>query len=168
MPSQQATEVGGELPGHINENLSSPPIEEGISQEGETNPIELAEDFAAVVQGYPTTLVESAIVLADTQPRCQQLWAWYEAVLKDTASSSPLSEKPSIEVSLDTSERPPLDAYEQGQEVWAYFPQTEKKWLRATVEWVRHNLVRVKSGFFGMLIERAELIAPGDWEVLTS
>lgn len=59
--------------------------------------------------------------------------------------------------------RPPLSAYQEGDEVWAYFPQSMDKWLKATVEWVRGNTIRVVSGFFGMFIERPDMIAPGDW-----
>lgn len=58
-----------------------------------------------------------------------------------------------------------VESYKAGDEVWAYFPQSEAKWLKATVEWVRDRMVRVKSGFFGMLVEREDLIAPGHWQL---
>jgi hypothetical protein len=176
MLSQQATEVGGELPGHINENLSSPPIEEGVSQEGETNPIELAvafefcespADFAAVIEGYPSDVVEDAIALQGSQPRRQQLSAWYDAVANDTTSVHPLSQNPIIEVSENTSERlPQLTAYRPGEEVWAYFPQSKDKWMKATVEWIRGRTIRVVNGALGMFVERADMIAPGHWELV--
>jgi hypothetical protein len=52
------------------------------------------------------------------------------------------------------------------EEVWAYFPHSEAKWLKATVEWVRDGIVRVKSGLLGMLIEQENAIAPGHWMML--
>jgi hypothetical protein len=152
---------------------------EQVSQGGESNLVEeLAvafefcespSDFAAVAGDYPSGVVESAIAVADTQSRRQELRRWYEAgvVANDTTSSHPLSEKPSIEVLPDTSERPPISAYREGEEVWAFFPQTEQKWLKAVVQKVCDGFLRVKSGFNGMLIERADMIAPGDWELVT-
>jgi DNA primase len=176
-PSTQAIEVGHLPPNFsINQGQGVPASEEGeltdqptFEQLVEALPfVETQEELATVTQYYQRSDVEEAIALADTQPRRQELRRWYEAVAaNDTALDEPLPEKPSIEVAEYTSEHPPLTAYREGDEVWGYFPQSQDKWLRASVEWVRGNLIRVKSGFFGMLIEKAELIAPGDWEVVT-
>jgi agmatine/peptidylarginine deiminase len=59
--------------------------------------------------------------------------------------------------------RPSLEEYQPGEEVWAYFPQSQDKWLKGVVEWVRGNTIRVVSGFFGAFVESPEAIAPGDW-----
>jgi hypothetical protein len=66
-------------------------------------------DFAAVVKGYATALVESAIALLDSAPLRQRLRAWYESefdVADGTTSALPLPKKPSVEVAENTSERP--------------------------------------------------------------
>jgi hypothetical protein len=50
-----------------------------IEQLAEALPfVETANDFAAVVEGYPSELVEDAIALQDNQPRRQQLAQWLE------------------------------------------------------------------------------------------
>jgi hypothetical protein len=41
---------------------------------------EISDDFAAVIEGYEASQVEDAIAIQDTQPRRNQLRAWYEAV----------------------------------------------------------------------------------------
>jgi hypothetical protein len=102
--------------------------------------------FAAAIEGYPSEVVEDAIALQESQPRRRQLMMWYE-------------------VSQNTPERPPLTAYSPGEEVWAYFPQSKDKWMKATVEWVRGHTIRVVNGVLGMLVERDDLIAPGHWEL---
>lgn len=147
---------------------------EGVpaSPGGEVNELAIAlpyceniEQFALVTEDYPVEVVESVIALLDSAPLRQRLWAWYEAgVLKGTASSPPLPQKPSIGVSKNTSERPPLSAYREGDEVWFYHPFSEQKWLKGVVQSILNHLVRVKGEFFGMLVEKPELIAPGDWE----
>ena len=141
------------------------------------------DDFAAAVEGYPSELVEDAISLAPDQPRRSQLRQWnkssppaiggrlreVEPAIEENIQSS--TQAPSL-ASQDTQPqrqqlteviRPSLKGYQPGQEVWAYFPQSQEKWLKGTVEWVRENLVRVKSGFLGILVESSEAIAPGDW-----
>jgi hypothetical protein len=47
---------------------------------------ESPSDFAAVVEEYPSDVVESAIALQDSQPRRQQLTAWYEPDTSEDAS----------------------------------------------------------------------------------
>jgi hypothetical protein len=109
------------------------------------------EDFASVIEGYSQEVIEDAIALQDTQPRRSQLRAWNEALV----AMLPLE-----------ATRPSLESYQQGEEVWAFFPQSESGWLKGTVEWVKGNRVRVKSGFLGILIENPEAIAPGSWELV--
>lgn len=49
-------------------------------------------NFAAVTQGYPATIVEDAIALADSQPRRHELRCWYETgvdVATDSTDSTP-------------------------------------------------------------------------------
>ncbi len=161
---QQALQMGGQPADYIYTNQTSPPNIDVVSQGDEegANPVEeLAvsfefceshADFAAVAQGYPTPVVEDAIALVDSVPLRQWLRAWCEA---------------SQNTSQNTSERLPLAAYKPGEEVWAFFPHSEQKWLRAVVEKVGSGFLRVKSGFLGMLIERCDQIAPGYWEVAT-
>jgi hypothetical protein len=105
--------------------------------------VETADEFAAVIEGSPTEVVEDAIALSGNQPRRRQLEQWHQA--------------------LKTSERPPLAHYTPGDEVWAYFPQSQDGWLKGKVEWVRGKTIRVVSGFFGIFIGREDAIAPGDW-----
>jgi|GEM_PF-5218047 len=112
-------------------------------------------DFAAAVEWYSDEVVEDAIALAPDQPRRRQFGEWWESLQKSATADE-------RETNLDL---PALDTYVEGDEVWAYFPHSEAKWLRATVEWVRDRMVRVKCGFLGMLIERADLIAPGSWQL---
>jgi len=107
--------------------------------------VETADEFAAVIEGSPVEVVEDAIVLSGNQPRRRQLEHWYQA--------------------LKTSEHPPLAHYKADDEVWAYFPQSQDGWLKGKVEWVRGNLIRVVSGFFGISVERQDVIALGDWVI---
>jgi hypothetical protein len=111
---------------------------------------ESGEDLAALIEGFSAEAVLDVIASQDTQPKCQQLGEWYAAA----------------EVPEEIS-RPSLDQYQSGQEVWAHFPQTQDKWLKGVIQWVRGNTIRVVSGFFGVFIESPEEIAPGDW-VITS
>jgi len=111
------------------------------------------EEFASIIEGSTLETVEDAIALAPDQPRRRQLSEWWESLQKSATAVE-------RETNLDL---PALDTYGEGDEVWAYFPHSEAKWLRATVEWVRDGMVRVKSGFLGMLIEREDVIAPGNW-----
>jgi len=108
---------------------------------------ETIEEFASIIEGSPTEIVEDAIALLGNQPRRRQLEQWHQA--------------------LKTSERPPLAHYKADDEVWAYFPQSQDGWLKGKVEWVRGKTIRVVSGFFGMFIEREDAIAPGDWIMLS-
>jgi hypothetical protein len=107
--------------------------------------VETADEFAAVIEGSPVEVVEDAIALSGNQPRRRQLEQWHQA--------------------LKTSERPPLAHYKADDEVWAYFPQSQDGWLKGKVEWVRGNLIRVVSGFFGISVERQDVIALGDWVI---
>jgi hypothetical protein len=177
--SQQATEVGGEVPVSFNINPSSPPSFQGQSQ-GFCQPleavtsvessdvaeliealpfVETADDFAAVVEGSPREAIEKAIALADSAPQRRQLGYWYQQL---SQASGDGGEK-LVHEGEPIKTRPTLLSYAEGDEVWAYFPQSEAKWLKASVEWARDRLVKVKSGFLGMLIEREDAIAPGDW-----
>jgi hypothetical protein len=127
--------------------------------------VSTSEEFTAVIQGLPSEAVEDAIASQDTQPKRQQLSQWYaaakvgdEAIAKRCCVSE-AEPNDSVPIIL----RPSLSDYQPGQEVWAYFPQSQDGWLKATVEWVRENLVKVKSGFLGIFIEQEDAIAPGDW-----
>jgi hypothetical protein len=105
---------------------------------------ETIEEFASIIEGSPTEIVEDAIALSATQPRRKQLQHCYES----------LKQSP---------ERPTLASYMAGNEVWAYFPQSQDGWLKGVVEWARGNTIRVVSGFLGIFIEREDAIAPGNW-----
>jgi hypothetical protein len=111
-----------------------------------------AKDFALIVEGFQATSeqVEDAIALQDSQPVRNQLSKWYEA----------------LELEPVPQARPNLEDYHPGEEVWAYFPQSQDKWLRATVEWVRGAMVRVRSDLLGIHIQDPEMIAPGAWELV--
>ena len=115
--------------------------------------IQTAEEFIRAIQGVSTVAVEDAIASQDIQPKRQQLSQWYAAATEV------------VEVTEAT--RPSLEEYQPGQEVWAFFPQSQDKWLKGIVEWVRGNTVRVKSGFLGAFVESREAIAPGHWELMT-
>jgi hypothetical protein len=116
------------------------------------------EEFSEVVGGREIGVVEDAIAFAPSQPRRQQLEQWLNQLSQpDECGGGQVAQ----------SSNPPLSSYKPGDEVWGYFPQSEQKWLKATVEWVRGGMVRVISGFFGMHVERPELIAPGNWELVT-
>jgi hypothetical protein len=108
------------------------------------------EALAAAIEGCHQETIEDAIALQDTQPHRHQLRAWYEAL--ETAEA-------------EAATRPSIGAYQPGEEVWAFFPQSESGWTRGIVEWVRDGVIRVKSGVLGRLIEQADLIAPGNWEL---
>jgi hypothetical protein len=131
------------------------------------------EEFAAAIQSYAPDEIEEAIYMQDTQHLRMERQSWYQTILESVAMSSEVVE-PAIEpIEVEAAEieeeaiaRPQLEDYQPGQEVWGYFPQSEAKWLRATVEWVRDGMVRIKSGFFGRLIERGDWIAPGHWELV--
>jgi hypothetical protein len=103
-----------------------------------------ADEFAAQVESCPAEIVEDAIALSGDQPRRKQLQQWYES----------LKQSP---------ERPTLASYMAGDEIWAYFPQSQDGWLKGVVEWARGNTIRVVSGFLGIFIERDDAIAPGSW-----
>jgi hypothetical protein len=106
------------------------------------------EQLCALVDGYSQEMVEDAIASQDTQHQRQQLSQWYA----------------SVEVTKATEvTRPSLKEYQPGEEVWAYFPQSQDKWLKGVVEWIRGNTIRVVSGFLGAFIESPEAIAPGYW-----
>jgi hypothetical protein len=108
-PTTQGSEVG-----HLPHNSLNNQGVGGTPETGELEPepdlvgelaeafefCESADDFAAVVKGYPSALVEDAIALQDTQLRRQQLTAWYEVgdVANDTSDALPLPKKPSVEV----------------------------------------------------------------------
>jgi hypothetical protein len=175
--SEQATQPGGQSADYIYTNQTSPPIVEELSQEVGLTPVEeLAQAlqyadapdvFAAAIEGYTQEQIEDAIAVQGSQPIRQELMRWYEAgVTNDTASSLSRSEKPICGVSENTSKQLPFASYKPGEQVWAYFPQSQDKWLKATVEWVRGNTIRVVSGLFGMFVEEPELIAPGHWELV--
>jgi hypothetical protein len=108
------------------------------------------EAFADAIEGHHQETIEDAIALQDTQPHRNQLRAWHEAL--ETAEA-------------EAATRPSIGAYQPGEEVWAFFPQSESGWTRGIVEWVRDGVIRVKSGVLGRLIEQADLIAPGNWEL---
>jgi hypothetical protein len=176
--SHQAIQPGGEVASYIDTNQSSPPIAEEVSQ-GVGQPTEAialqadpvaelveafpycdtSQTFAAVIEQYSHEAVEAAIAL-QPNPLRQQLREWFAQLSHpEKTAGAKLAHS-----NQDISERPPLTAYRPGEIVWAFFPQAGDKWRKATVEWVRANMVRVVSGFFGMLIEHPNMIAPGDWE----
>jgi hypothetical protein len=111
-------------------------------------------DFAAVIERVDEEAVADAIALQDSQPVRQRLMLLYEAAAELTMGSG---EADAI------ATHPHLESYNAGDEVWGYFPHSEAKWLKATVQWVCGHAVKIKSGFLGMLIERDDLIAPGHW-----
>jgi hypothetical protein len=106
-----------------------------------------ADEFAAVIEGSPIEVVEDAILYLESPHQKQQLTQWHQA--------------------LKTPKRPLLAHYKTGDEVWAYFPQSQDGWLKGVVEWARGNTIRVVSGFFGIHVGEEDAIAPGDW-VLSS
>jgi hypothetical protein len=116
-----------------------------------------------VIEGFQATpdQIEDAIVMQDTQPRRQQLTQWYEQ--GQLAAAEVQQEESAAQDNQPSWDLPPLDSYREGDEVWGYFPHSEAKWLKATVTVVAQGFLRIKSGFLGMLIERPEMIAPGDW-----
>jgi hypothetical protein len=103
-----------------------------------------AGEFAAVIEGSPVEVVEDAILYLESPHQKQRLHQWYERLKQ-------------------ASERPALASYAPGDEVWAYFPQSQSGWLKGVVEWARGNTIRVVSGFFGIHVGEEEAIAPGDW-----
>jgi hypothetical protein len=164
--SQQATQLGGQSTDYIYTNQTSPPniideVSQGDNELLQGSPLEeLAEALrycdapnmlAAAIEGYPSEVVEDAIALQDNQPRRMELARWLEEV----------SGKAAEEVV-----HPPLSAYKQGDEVWAFFPQCEQKWRRAVVA-IHGQAIRAVSDLFGIFVERPHLIAPGDWELIT-
>jgi N-methylhydantoinase A/oxoprolinase/acetone carboxylase beta subunit len=98
--SQQAIQPGGESPCYIDQNIDCPPVFEGLSQRDSQLTVEAAaeqkseleqlvealpfaetvEDFSLIVEGSSLEAVEEAIALSGSQPRRQQLTAWYEAI----------------------------------------------------------------------------------------
>jgi hypothetical protein len=118
------------------------------------------EEFSQVAGGREIRIVEDAIAgSGPDQPRRHQLTQWLTELQSSAFDLQPSTEPKAQEAVC----YPPLESYCEGEQVWAFFPQTQDKWLKGTVEWVRGNMVRVVSGFFGMHIERPELIAPGNW-----
>lgn len=117
------------------------------------------DEFAALVESHPAEVVEKAIGLQDSQPRRRELAEWHQQLSQELVSSrtEPAHEPKALAI------HPSLDSYQPGQAVWGHFPQSDAKWLRATVEWVRNGMIQVQAGFLGMLIEQPELIAPGHW-----
>jgi hypothetical protein len=104
---------------------------------------ENADSFASAIEGYPIALSDTA------QERRQQ------------PSQALVGTGTELEEPIAT--HPQLETYRLGDEVWGYFPHAKDKWLRATVELVCDRLVRIKSGFLGMIVQQPELIAPGHW-----
>ncbi len=134
--------------------------------------------FASAIEAYPIKVVEDAIALQDSQPRRRQLTQWLEAMVtgthviavSDTAqerrqqssqglvgSGTELAHEEAI------ATHPQMETYNPGDEVWGYFPHSQAKWLKATVEWTRDRMVKIRSGFLGMIVQQPELIAPGHW-----
>lgn len=160
--SGQAIQLGGEVASYINTIQSSPPNTDEKSHEGVCGAVgqlslvavlktcQSVTQFAAITEGYSEEQIDTAIALSDSQPRRQQLTEWL-GISQDCQGLKTVSSW--------------VETYQEGDEVWAYFPQSEAKWLKATVEWVRDRMIRVKSGFLGMLIEREDLIAPGHWQL---
>jgi hypothetical protein len=134
---------------------------EGIKLVELLSVVSTAEAFAAVIEGYSQETVQDAIASQDTQPKRQQLAQWYE---QGQLAATEVPAVEGVEEALTT--RPSLQEYQPGQEIWGYFPQSQDKWLKGIVEWVRGNTVRIVSGYFGAFVESPDAIAPGDW-VLT-
>jgi hypothetical protein len=107
-----------------------------------------ADEFASVIEGSSVEVVEDAILYLESPHQKQRLQQWYESLKQ-------------------ASKRPALASYAPGDEVWAYFPQSQSGWLKGVVEWARGNTIRVVSGFFGIHVGQEDAIAPGDW-VLSS
>jgi hypothetical protein len=112
------------------------------------------EEFVEVIQGVSSEAIEDAIAVQDNQPKRLQLSDWFQG--KTVAVEA---------VEAEATPRPSIENYQPGQEVWAYFPQSQDGWLKGIVEWVRGNTIRVVSEFFGTFIVDSNEIAPGDWEL---
>jgi hypothetical protein len=124
---------------------------------------ESLEDFASIIEGSPLETVEDAIdVSGPDQPRRQQLKQWLAELQSSTFDLQPSTEPEAHELAC----HPPLESYFPGDRVWFYHPDSENKWLQGVVESVAESLIRVSSGFFGRMIQCANLIAPGDWELV--
>lgn len=146
---------------------------ENLESQEEGNPVdqlatalafcESLSDVAAVTEDEPQETIEAAIALQDTAPLRNRLRQWWEQLSQSSESGG----EKLAQSEASTPERPPISSYREGEEVWAYFPQAEQKWLKAVVEKICIGFLRVKSGFNGMLIERPDMIAPGDWELVT-
>ncbi len=108
--------------------------------------VESLEEFSEVAGGREVSMVEDAIAAGGPdQPRRQQLSQWLDQ--------------------LAQPDNPPLSSYKLGDRVWFYHPDSENKWLQGVVESVAESLIRVSSGFFGRMIQCANLVAPGNWEL---
>ncbi len=134
-----------------------------------------SKDLALVIEGFQANSeqIEDAIAMQDTQHLRSKLLSWYEALLKTpvTLPETEMTESIQDTVAASSSQEeaiqlPPLTAYEVGQQVWGFFPQSNK-WLKAIVESVHHGLLRIESGFLGMIVEREDLIAPAHWVLST-
>jgi hypothetical protein len=163
-PTTQDLEVGNLPQNFVNNQGEGVPVQEEPSTTESLREAfqfcQSLEDFTLVVEGFEATpgQVQDAIAFASSQPRRQQLRQWLNQLSQpDSCGGGEVAQ----------SDNPPLSSYKPGDEVWGYFPQSEQKWLKATVKWVRGGMVRVISGFFGMHVERPELIAPGNWELVT-
>jgi hypothetical protein len=119
------------------------------------------EEFSQVVGGRELGIVEDAIAFAPTQPRRQQLERWLAELQLSTFTVQPSSKPKAQELAC----HPPLESYREGDRVWFYHPDSENKWLQGVVESVAESLIRVSSGFFGRMIQCANLVAPGYWEL---
>jgi hypothetical protein len=119
-----------------------------------------SKDLALIIQAFNATSeqLQDAIALADSQPRRRQLEGWYHQLSQESVGGG---EELAHEEAIAT--HPPLESYQEADEVWAYYPQSERKWLKSVVQWVRGSTLRVTSGWLGVLIENCHLIAPGDW-----
>jgi hypothetical protein len=92
-------EEGGQVPGERVIEPESNPVEELAVAFGFC---ESPTDFAAVVEGYPTTIVEDAIALQTTSRR-QQLQAWSELAQSQTVSPPSALESHSQDLRTQTS-----------------------------------------------------------------
>lgn len=152
-----ASEVSQEI-GRNEANCHIPESQGTVSELAIALPFcESIEQFALVIEDYSNEVIEDAIAFAGSQPRRQQLSQWLAELAQP-------STEPEVQ---EAASHPLLSSYREGDRVWFFHPDCEQKWLEGVVEFVTQSLVRVRSEFFGRMIENSYEIAPGRWELAT-
>jgi hypothetical protein len=122
------------------------------------------DEFTQVIKDLPSEAVQDAIASQDSQTRRLQLSQWF-ASAEVVEKTEPVEALASAEAVTQENQLPPLESYQLGDEVWGFFPMSEAKWLKAAVVAIGHGFIRIKAGFFGQIVERADAIAPGHWQL---